>query len=157
MFYWYYTFNKVKLRTWNCQLKFELNDFSVLGGQLVFIWEKQMSKSAVRQKHLVVIRIWHRLLLRLRPPKFVSSSSWTSSTPWASSTAKPTCRPSSPQEGTSTPPSRDSWPDALRVKVWYSLGLEWPILFFLFFFKQVNTWVQSYIKCWSDLAPRYHL
>lgn len=38
-----------------------------------------------------------------------SSLSWTSWTPWASSTAKPTCRLSSPLEETSTPLSRDCW------------------------------------------------
>lgn len=45
-----------------------------------------------------------------------SSPSWTSSTPWASSTARPTCRPSSLLEETSTPLSRDFWAHSPRKK-----------------------------------------
>lgn len=48
-------------------------------------------------------------LFRPRPRRCGSSPSWTSLTPWASLTARPTCRPSLLPEETSTPLLRDCW------------------------------------------------
>lgn len=54
---------------------------------------------------------------RPRPRRCGSSPSWTSWTPWASSTARPTCRPSSLLEETSTPLSRDCWAHSPRKDI----------------------------------------
>lgn len=58
---------------------------------------------------------------RPRPQRCGSSPSWISSTPWASSTARPTCRPSSPPEETSMPLSRDCWAHSPLKDIQYSL------------------------------------
>lgn len=54
---------------------------------------------------------------RPRPQRCGSSPSWTSWTPWASSTVRPTCRPSSLLEETSTPLSRDCWAHSPRKDI----------------------------------------
>lgn len=60
-------------------------------------------------------------LCRPRPQRCGSSPSWTSLTPWASSTARPTCRPSLLPEETSMLPLRDCWAHSPLKDIQYNL------------------------------------
>lgn len=75
-------------------------------------------------------------LCRARPQKCGSSPSWTSSTPWASSTARPTCRPSLLPEETSMLPLRDCWAHSPLKDIQYSLT-------------HTHTLIHTYMSDWS--------
>lgn len=75
-------------------------------------------------------------LCRPRPQKCGSSPSWTSSTPWASSTARPTCRPSLLPEETSMLPLRDCWAHSPLKDIQYSLT-------------HTHTLIHTYMSDWS--------
>lgn len=61
-------------------------------------------------------------LFRPRPQRCGSSPSWTSLTPWASLTARPTCRPWLLLVETSTPLLRDCWAHSPLKDIQYNLS-----------------------------------
>lgn len=82
-------------------------------------------------------------LCRPRPLRCGSSPSWTNLTPWASSTARPTCRPSLLLGETSMLPLRDCWAHSPLKDIQYNLTHTHSLIHTYIYVWLVNTLTHS--------------